>query len=312
MTTDASPSVEPQRIAILTGDRLCAACGFNLHGQTIVREPHYAMLMVRCPECSAVAPLQEYPALGRWAGRWAGVLAGVWLLLMLGLWAGSAGIISGTSFAVSEAFTRPAALRIAEAFVRWASSDAAEAQQLAARAAWAPGQMVSHHSWIDEAWLTEQDLRALTAADGRGGGWADRYDFRAAKGWIWVALAAFVIGCFWSVALSHVRWRGRAAAAVAIVALAGLFGWLAFSDAPSWGAVLASEAAHRKFGGLVLAATLVFSLLPLLSGLAEGRRIARLAVRALLPPRLRGPLAFLWFCDGLPAPKTRHEFRPGA
>ncbi|HRQ73949.1 MAG TPA: hypothetical protein PLU35_13065, partial [Phycisphaerales bacterium] len=182
MKTDTPPAAEAQRVAMLTGDRLCAACGFNLHGQTIVREPHYGMLIVRCPECSGVAALQEYPALGRWAGRWAGAMAALWLLLLLGLWAASAGIISGTSFAVSEAFTRPAALRIAEAFVQWASADHVEAQQLAARAAWAPGQMVSHHSWIDEVWLKDQDLRALTAGESGWGGWADRYDLRAVKG----------------------------------------------------------------------------------------------------------------------------------
>ncbi|GIK19114.1 MAG: hypothetical protein DYG93_01530 [Leptolyngbya sp. PLA2] len=308
MTADTPPAAETQRVAMLTGDRLCAACGFNLHGQTIVREPHYGMLIVRCPECSGVAALQEYPSLGRWAGRWAGVLAGVWLLLMLGLWTGSAGIISGTSFAVSEAFTRPAALKIASAFVEWASSEDVKAQ-LTARNSWATNQTVSHYTWLDEDWLKEQDVRALTAGSG---GLADRYDPRAAKGWIGVGIAAFVIGCFWSVALLHAAWHGRAAVAVAIVALAALFDWMAFSGSQTWGAALASDVARKAFGGPVLAATLVFSLLPLLAGMALGRRIARLAVRALLPPRLRGPLAFLWFCDGLTAPKTRHEFRLGA
>jgi len=307
--TPETPTTAPtQRVALLTGDRLCAACGFNLHGQSIVREPHYGMLIVRCPECSSVAALQEYPTLGRWAGRWAGVLAGLWLLVLLGAWAASAGIISASSYAVSESFTRPAALRIAGAFVEWASSEDVQAQ-LTARNSWATNQTVNSYTWIDDDWLQSQDLRSLTAGPG---GLADRYDFLAAKGWVGIGIAAFVIGCFWSVALLHAGWRGRAAAALAIVALAGLFDWMAFSGSRSWGAVLASDVAHQEFGGLAMGATLAFSLLPLMVGMTLGRRLARLTVRVLLPPRLRGPLAFLWYCDALPAPKTRHEIRPGS
>ena len=48
------------RVDVLSGDRCCARCGFNLYGQTIIREPHYGLLMVRCPECGTAAAMQEY------------------------------------------------------------------------------------------------------------------------------------------------------------------------------------------------------------------------------------------------------------
>jgi hypothetical protein len=38
-------------------------------------------------------------------------------------------------------------------------------------------------------------------------------------------------------------------------------------------------------------------------GLVLGRAIARGLVRALLPPRLRGPLAILWTSDGRVVPR---------
>ena len=76
-TTDA-------RLGVVLGDRLCVRCGFNLHGQTITREPHYQMLSVRCPECSTLASLQEYPVLGRWGQRFGIVFALLWLAVALG------------------------------------------------------------------------------------------------------------------------------------------------------------------------------------------------------------------------------------
>ena len=77
--SDAEPNDPPVRtdrpdvpvVSVLTGDRACISCGFNLVGQQVTREPVYGMLLVRCPECNTAASLQEYPLLGKWASRWA-------------------------------------------------------------------------------------------------------------------------------------------------------------------------------------------------------------------------------------------------
>ncbi len=80
-----APEAELSRHGELVGDRACAKCHFNLAGQTIVRERHYGMLMVRCPECGTPAALQEYPLLGRWAARLGYVVAASWMFVVLGL-----------------------------------------------------------------------------------------------------------------------------------------------------------------------------------------------------------------------------------
>ena len=69
------------RLGVITGDRSCHACGFNLRGQPIVREQHYDMVMVRCPECAAVAPLLDYPRYSHWARRLWAFVALLWMSL---------------------------------------------------------------------------------------------------------------------------------------------------------------------------------------------------------------------------------------
>jgi hypothetical protein len=93
-STARTPEV---RISTVVGDRLCIKCGFNLSGQPVVRESVYGMAIVRCPECSTIASLQEYPLLGRWARRIAAALAALWLLLLIGGTFATAGIMFGMS-----------------------------------------------------------------------------------------------------------------------------------------------------------------------------------------------------------------------
>ena len=88
--------------SFVTGDRLCIRCGYNLIGQSILREPHYNLLIARCPECGAVAGVQEYPLLGPWAHRWGMIIAALWFILIIGFWAGSSGTIMGLSLGVAE------------------------------------------------------------------------------------------------------------------------------------------------------------------------------------------------------------------
>ena len=54
------PDARAERIAVVTGTRLCIRCGFNLTGQMILREPAYDLLIARCPECGTPPPV-PYP-----------------------------------------------------------------------------------------------------------------------------------------------------------------------------------------------------------------------------------------------------------
>jgi len=68
-------------------------------------------------------------------------------------------------------------------------------------------------------------------------------------------------------------------------------------DAPGlveWGApYLFAHYGAQVIGGLI--------------GALFGRRIARLAISMLLPPRVRTMLAFVWLADGLPPPAAAHK-----
>ena len=76
-------------------------------GQPVLREPHYNMLILRCPECGTVASIQDYPTLGRWANRWAIILSAFWLLIILGFTAGSMPAMIGSTGAFTSEVSRP-------------------------------------------------------------------------------------------------------------------------------------------------------------------------------------------------------------
>ena len=104
--TGVSGAAEEVRISVVTGDRLCARCAYNLTGQLVTREPHYGLLIVRCPECATVASIQEYPLLGRWANRWGAVLAVVCLIFLLGMWLASSAATFGWTLGTAEGGSR--------------------------------------------------------------------------------------------------------------------------------------------------------------------------------------------------------------
>lgn len=128
-----------RRVSLLVGDRFCINCGFNLVGQSVVREPHYDMLMVRCPECGTAAAMQEYPMLGRWAGRWARVLAAALLLFLTLFTFGTSLACWGVSVPAVLTMVEPMAQKLGEAHVKWQrekqATNAAKAAAVKAAAA---------------------------------------------------------------------------------------------------------------------------------------------------------------------------------
>src|SRR5690606_4246494 len=97
-------------------------------------------------------------------------------------------------------------------------------------------------------------------------------------------LLIFAMGCLWSLLLPHVRRPWLPLAAVGLISLPAYFAYL-----------------DQRLFSLQLFALLTAAF-PLIFGLLLGRTIARLAVRAILPPRLRSSLAGLWTIDGLAPP----------
>ena len=289
-----------QRISTLVGDRLCIKCGYNLTGQPVLREPHYEMLIVRCPECGTVASTQEYPLLGRWAGRWAALAAALWFIVAFGLLMASAGILMGFGSEVTRIACEPYARWLSEQQLLWLQAQ--DPDSLAQNMTWMLSQPPSPYWQLDQNWWAAQDPAQLLEA---AGGWAEAVDFGALVDWVFLALAAVPMGCFWAVALLHFRKRALFIFGLVVVGVAGTFAVIGhFQDpgAQSWYWMTAMAQAQRQIGTPITALTLAFALIPLSIGLALGRPIVRGLIRALLPPRLRSPLALLWTTHGLEPP----------
>lgn len=231
---ESTTSNGEQRVSTLVGDRLCIRCCYNLVGQPILREQHYNMLIVRCPECGTVASLQEHPLLGRWAMRWAAVLAGLWILVLLGMWF----ITTATLYGM----TREAAFESLD------------------QAGWGG-------FWLIVRWS--------------------------------LLLAAY--GCIWSLLLPHVRRKLLPLWLLVIVALPAIVAYVT---------EVGTVGSRYPYGGpdygqalvAVQLIAIAVAAVPMCLGMLFGRSLARLLVRAALPPRLRGSLAGLWLMDGLSPP----------
>jgi hypothetical protein len=309
----SSPQTE-ERVSILVGDRLCIKCGYNLTGQHVLREPHYRMLIVRCPECATVASVQEYPLLGRWASRWAMVLAGFAILLIVAFWVGSGAMIFGISYAVSEVSADRFRTVIDHAYMQ------AQQNTVPAAGAGSPGAGTANSTTIQIPgqqpivipspigprgsgfgnWWAAQDDDAIVA---QAGGWMAVVEWGAL--WIWIPLwfATFLVGCMWSVILLARRGTSLLACGLGVVAVAALFTFFPmyewFTDMP-WSA---GAAARATISPVFLLLSVACASMPLGMGLLLGRHVARGFVKLMLPPRLCSALALLWTVDGLEPPR---------
>lgn len=315
-TPPAAPAPDEVRVSEVRGDRMCIHCGFNLHGQVITREPHYGLLIIRCPECARVASTQEYPVLGRWAKRWGFVLAGAYLLLAVGglLLAG----LGAGAFAIEAASQHRYVLcaDIAAAHRVWfdqtkqadllnrnhGTQPALAAATIAAVNQWGP------FAAVDRDWWDSQGRAALTKARADRGRTFRSDDVAA---YSFFGAAAFLGAGLFAVLLPGLR--GLRLLLIPVI-VAGL-GYLLTLCIPNGGFVgptgtwlpgfvsastIADSMTPVQFPLLVLAAAAVL----IAAGAFLGRSLARGLIRLLLPPRYAGAFAFLWEADG-------RIFRPG-
>jgi len=310
MTTDG-PTVAEVRLTTLRGDRLCINCGFNLHGQVVVREPVYGMVMVRCPECSTPASLQEYPLLGKWPGRFAAVLAAIWLVALIGGLLASAGITFGlTEGTVQEGSTKLGE-QISKDFVAWfATADEKSKTRFTSRWGGGTGPLpVGASTYVDPTWWDSVDKGQVVASMG---GVRSSIDKRAAQPLISAFVAGTCMGFVWSVLLLGVKRTRLLAISLLVVGLAFgfelLWGSLVedrFNSRWSGGILWATDAAARILSPYLVAMGLSTVFLGMFLGFLTGRPLIRWLVRLLLPPRLASALSILWIAEGKPLPKPR-------
>lgn len=303
--------------AFITGDRLCTSCGYNLVGQAIVREPHYALLIARCPECGTCAAVQEYPLLGRWAHRWAMALAAIWMLLIVGAFVGTSGMMMGLALGASETAAEPYSYFIQNVFSeveRQAARQATEAPS-DANSSLSPGTVIINrpggaqqittvggllgNSVSFQKWWSAQDKAAML---GQAGGWRSGLTPESIAIWVFSVLAMLAIGWFWAAMLVQLSRRGLLVWGGAVLILAAGFAAVPALDAmtrePSWGWMAGRTQLMPPFLGF----SMILYFAGLAIGLVTGRPVVRFMIRMLLPPRMRYSLAVLWTCDGRALP----------
>jgi hypothetical protein len=295
-TVETPSEVEARHMTVVTGDRLCVKCGYNLIGQLVVREEHYDMLIVRCPECATVTGVQEYPLLGRWANRWGALLAVLWFLFLIGMWAGTSSAIFGMGMGTMFEAVDPYADYIENLRRQTDGQQQTQTIQVGGRTITTTSSLTSFRPW----WAAQDKDAVLASA----GGWAAVINWWALLIWIPAALIAFTVGWFWAVALIQLRRRWLLVWGLAVMGMAIAWGLIPLMvmavEQPHW----RDEAAAQQIGAPIFLLSMAAAVPPLVLGLVFGRPMTRAFVRALLPPRLRGSLSLLWTTDDLAPPRV--------
>lgn len=313
-------SEQPQRpISTIQGDRLCVSCAYNLRGQPVQKEEHYGLFIARCPECGTPAAIQEYPMLGRWPGRIRVLLALCYISTLLVVLVGTCIAFAGLSSATPESATAELAEEIAEAWLDYEFAEHQAGRDAIAANGISP--WVRYISRDDEGRLIDNDGRIIQGDYWTIIGptwWEDtgrdevmwpmskriRRSLDISRDMVvFDLLVAFSLGVFWAVLLIATRRRVLACLGFVPIAVTVFFAWLFAGDyAATSGGIFASTAAES---GMLWSGFMVTGVLWIVAstlGLVFGRPIARLGVRALLPPTMRGAVAELWFTDGKPLP----------
>lgn len=300
------PTAE-ERVSTLIGDRLCDRCGYNLIGQFVIREPHYNMLIVRCPECGTVASIQEYPLLGRWATRWGVVLAALWFVLLLALLFCPPIAIVGGAYAIADESIDPLVDQIGARQAAWAIENGRDVPQRPSWGGVRRDRQYSRYTPIITDWWDQQNHAVLLR---ECGGLIRNVDWGVLRQWVLVLIPFAAYGFVWSLCLPHVRRRWFPLVVLAIGGVCFTYWLVGASMVTAWGPTDLEDAAYLLIGRPTALMMIGMGLIPVLIGMMLGRSLARLIVRALLPPRLRGSLAMLWTVDGLSQPRRTVKSRP--
>lgn len=334
-TQVVNPDTPETNNSVLTGDRLCIHCGYNLIGLTITREPHYGLFITRCPECGTVASLQEYPLLGRWAKRWGMLFAALWFVVVLALWAGSSGLIMGMCMGTGEETSWPYGQLISELYQNQStqSNQTASAPAIAAipgtpttppvtplsstsPAPQTPQQIINKinrnlsqtyiiyggNSKEFTKWWNQQDKNALLASTG---GWKTFVNWEILLLSALCILLTFLIGNVWSVININLKRKGLLGWGFAILALAWIFSGVPLLEWLYYEPGHARAAACQQLATRMMITLMTLQTIPLMLGLLTGRSIIRQVIRLILPPRQRSSLALLWTVDGMQPPGVK-------
>lgn len=306
------------RISTIGGDRLCTRCGFNLFGQPVQKDAGTGLMVSRCPECGAAAALQEYPGPFR-ALKWiSGALIAVWLLMVLGLIAGTTAIMMGTTVGTREMTVEETGSEIAKRHKDWFDKTKQDAElqkqvdagtlSLAAKQTILQQIQVGNWALVSDTWWQTVDQQEIVRWPWKGGN-----EHVAQTALLGAFLGLGLLCCGMALATAMPGMRGKRFLLVVIVtcglACLGyemvvlttrIAGWR-----PTPGFVTAREHAYRTVPAAVGFLMIAMQGAVLLVGLFIGRKIARWIVKGTLPPRLARQLHVLWEADNLSFQDTK-------
>lgn len=248
-------------------DCYCQACGYNLHGQYVHRDPHTELLVSRCPECGRYHAAEHLTtAGGLWLRRLGTLALCLWMMLIVGAVIGLACALGGIMLGTLEELTTthhdamlPPALASLPAFM-----------------ALPPGAniTITRSGFGNREYQVRNDVQyfaemaALITATTAGLGFVSAglivvtlFHWRRRYYWIAILLVPAAVGT-----IVFVGWRIEA------------------PNLQLWGlGYIAALAGIHLLGGCL--------------GCLLGRPLARGLLYVLLPPRARQVFAFLWLVD---------------
>ncbi len=286
--TNPMPTAEPVSFAVMFDqqpvlarvevDRFCEHCGYNLREQLIRRCPQTGLFLTRCSECGRYCPATETSALSRaWMRRLGLVGLVLWMLLALVVFAA----LFGVSFVPMVGM-----LEESTGYRRYEHTVPDKAALEAYREKWGRIHYRTNPSGDYTIFVSERFAREL--------------DFEL------VAFQSAMLGLSMLIGLCMMmaqqvffhHWRRVPSVLFAVVlslAPGSLVAIVGFLDGEVFGD-------HEPILVLMCAACLLAGALV---GVVLGRPLARVAIRVLLPPRIRGSFSFLWLADGMQPPPAR-------
>lgn len=286
-STTTSTTISPRET--LTGDRTCTHCLHPLLGRTIEREPTTGLLYVRCGECGMATALMEYPSATPWLQRMKTVVASglvATLLVIIVLLAGAGG-----GFLTASAMSASTI-----------SSDVVYQNFIAANPQHDDPNAMTTWNTVDQAWLaSDAGTEALAAS---------RWSLSALVPFATFLFLGSVLIVPFSLILGMIALRrplyqralaGFLPVTFGCVVIAGpsqFFATIGRMSMTWQDAVLEANYAHfALLGGTLLCcfAAVAAVVAPSLAGFI---------FCAILPPRDRRLVAWVWEWRGLPVPKA--------
>lgn len=290
---DVPPLPVPQRRGVLEVDAFCVGCQYNLHGQTVTVDERLQLPVCRCPECGRFhAAGVGVSASGLWTRRLGTLLLVNWVLLVLALAAGAAFVDGMMSVGFLGAYSYSVPVAADGRVLEYKPSGAGGGNGYFYAGTQTPAKVYRSATKLEP--IFPPPGTTLGEADPNVRPWEASARPTGPEPAAWLAVSSLVLGLLTGAACVTFLWHWRSPRYLWAVTVPGL------AAAVVLAVVRTSDAfvlVRNEATGRVLGMTAV-QCLGVLIGVAVGRPLARGVLRAIVPPKPRQAVAFLWQVDG--------------